>query len=57
MRLTTSCQICGTILSVIEKYQITSDDINEYESNSYCNIVTNGVVDGQQDIQATMTLN
>jgi hypothetical protein len=55
MKLTVTCQICGTILTVIQKNTVTAEDIAEYEANTSCDVVTNGVQDGQQDIQATMT--
>lgn len=57
MKLTVACQICGEILTSVVKDQITQDDINEYEANCSCNTVTNGVVDGQQNIQAMVTAN
>lgn len=38
MKLTVSCQICGRILSICEKDQITQDDMNSYSSNSSCQV-------------------
>ena len=57
MKLTTNCQICGQILSVVENTTFSSEDIADYEANSYCNTVTNGTVDGQQAIQSSVTVN
>lgn len=56
MKLTISCQICGTILSVVEKDAITQEDLADYGANSSCTVVTNGVEDAQADIQVTMTV-
>jgi hypothetical protein len=55
MKLTVACQICGQILAVVTKPQVTQDDINEYEENCSCDTVTNGVEDSQQNIQAMVT--
>ena len=55
MKLTVACQICGQILATILKPQVTQDDIAEYEANCSCDTVTNGVEDGQQNIQAMVT--
>ena len=58
MKLTVSCQICGTILTVVQNDNITifsNEDIEMYENGCYCNVVTDGVVDGQQNITATQT--
>jgi len=57
MKLTVSCQICGTILSEIEKQQISDDDVQMYEQASFCNVLgPDGVTpDGQTNIQATKT--
>lgn len=55
MKLTTSCQVCGTILSVVEKDMVTQDDINNYQQNSSCSVTTNGTVDGQTNIESIAT--
>lgn len=38
MKLTVSCQICGTILSMVEKDTVSQDDINSYIANSSCSM-------------------
>jgi hypothetical protein len=66
MNLTVTCQTCGKILSVVQKDQISQDDITSYEQNSFCNTVQGTgtdddgnpitIYDGQTNIQATMTV-
>jgi hypothetical protein len=66
MKLTVSCQTCGKVLAVIDKDQVTSDDVNMYEQSSSCDTIAsesfdeNGnpiiVYDGNSNIQATMTV-
>lgn len=36
MKLTVICQTCGKKLSVVEKDQISQEDINMYTNNSTC---------------------
>jgi len=55
MKLTVACQICGQVLAVAVKSQITQEDIEEYQANCSCETVTNDVQDGQQSIQAMVT--
>lgn len=65
MKLTVTCQTCGKILSLVQKDQISQQDISDYEANSFCNTVQGQSVDdegnpitiydGQTNIQATMT--
>ena len=58
MKLTVTCQLCGKVLSVVEKDQVTEQDIQDYESMMSCSTVqSDGVtVDGQSDIQVTKTV-
>lgn len=63
MKLTVSCQVCGKILTIVEKDSFTDDDVNMYEQSVSCdtvqgtttdddgNIIT--VYDGQSNIQAS----
>lgn len=63
MRLTISCQVCGKILSIIEKDQITDNDVSTYISTNSCDTVSGSTIDedentiilydGQTNIQAT----
>lgn len=69
MKLTVTCQSCGKLLSVVEKDQISQEDIEQYRTSSYCDTVkgtaevddgmggtmTILVSDGQDDIQITKT--
>jgi len=65
MKLTVTCQTCGKILSVIEKDQITLEDLDMYAQSSSCDTVAGTttdddgnsvtVYDGQTNIQTTMT--
>lgn len=48
MKLTVSCQKCGKILSVVEKDQISNDDIAMYQSNAFCDTVQ-GIVDVEDE--------
>lgn len=36
MKLRVSCQICGRILSQVEKDEISQSDMNDYIANSSC---------------------
>lgn len=38
MKLTISCQECGKILSLVEKPEITQDDLDLYKYNCSCEI-------------------
>lgn len=38
MKLTITCQICGRMISSIEKCDISQDDINNYSTNSTCEV-------------------
>jgi hypothetical protein len=38
MKLTVSCQICGRTISVVEKCDISQDDMNSYVANSSCQV-------------------
>ncbi len=67
MKLTVTCQTCGSILAIVQKSQVTSDDISLYEEMSYCTTVAGQgtddsgnpitLYDGNSNIQATMTVN
>jgi hypothetical protein len=59
MKLTVTCQLCGKTLAVVEKDHITDDDIAMYEVSASCDTVqADGItLDGQEDIQATKTVN
>lgn len=64
MNLSISCQACGKILAVVEKDQVTQDDIIMYEAGAFCQTIAGETVDsdgnsipvydGQTNIQATM---
>jgi hypothetical protein len=56
MKLTITCQTCGKILSVIEKDQITQDDIMRYEAGSFCDTVsgTENILDDQNNVIGTV---
>ena len=58
MKLTITCQICGKILTKVEKDQISDDDIQMYESACSCDTVQDDgiTIDGQTNIQATKTV-
>lgn len=66
MKLTITCQICGKILSAIDKPQISDDDIAMYKASSFCDTVQGSTVDedgndvtvydGQTNIQTTKTV-
>lgn len=62
MKLSVSCQICGKVLCIIEKDNITDDDVNLYETTCSCDTVQgvdadgNLIYDGQSNIQATKTV-
>lgn len=36
MKLTVSCQICGRVISAVEKPEVSQDDITSYVNNSSC---------------------
>lgn len=65
MKLTITCQICGKILTEIEKDQISDDDVNMYGQASFCDTVQGEgldddgnpitLYDGQSNIQVTKT--
>ena len=55
MKVTVACQICGTTLTIAEGPNLSSVDAENYQQSCYCDIVTNGIVDGQQNIQAILT--
>lgn len=38
MKLTISCQICGRTISVVEKCDVTQDDMTSYAANSSCQV-------------------
>lgn len=59
MKLIVTCQLCGQILSVIQKdSDFSADDINMYEQACFCDTVQDdGVtIDGQTSIQVTKTV-
>lgn len=66
MKLTITCQICGKILTIIEKDQVSDEDVNLYSQSSSCDTIQGAGVDGygnpitlydgQANIQATKTL-
>jgi hypothetical protein len=58
MKLTVTCQICGKVLSIVQKDVIDNDDISMYELSSSCDTLQiDGVtLDGQTDVQATKTV-
>jgi hypothetical protein len=65
MNLTVTCQTCGKVLTVVQKDQVSQQDISDYQANSFCDTVqgtgTDGdgnpitIYDGTSNIQATMT--
>lgn len=36
MKITVICQKCGTVISVIEKDQVSDEDLNMYKNSSSC---------------------
>jgi hypothetical protein len=55
-KMTVSCQLCGKILTVIEKETISAEDLSDGVLNSYCE--TDGQVqihNGQLNIIAVRT--
>lgn len=58
MKLTVTCQLCGKILSVIQKDQITNEDIDMYKSSSFCDTLQDDGVtkDGQTNVQVAKTV-
>lgn len=57
MKLTVSCQVCGTVLTVVENLNgFTEDDIQMYEQGCYCTVMSDGIdEDGQDNIIAIKT--
>lgn len=66
MKLTITCQVCGKVLCIIEKDQISDADIAMYQAGSYCDTVVDTITDedgntvtlfdAQTSIQATKTV-